>query len=277
MHAYKQPGTYRVKLLALDNGTCVGRDSTFTNVIVSQPAGFAGPDQVMCFDAGARLIATGGVTYQWENWSKTFKSNEASPLVNPTADDGYVVTISDAIGCTKKDTVNIRVVPGVELMFDYSKIYDCFNRPTIQVMNLSDPAEEVFFDFGDGTTSDLDATTHVYDQDGVFALRLLARKESCIYEQRVNVPVFELKVPNVITPDEFPENNSFVILYGGQKLSLSSLTSRVVIYNRWGGKVYESTNYQDDWSGENVEAGIYFYDLQVEGEATCKGWVQVIK
>jgi hypothetical protein len=105
----------------------------------------------------------------------------------------------------------------------------------------------------------------------------LGRKESCVYEERVDLPVFELKVPNVITPDEFPENNAFVILYGAKKLSLSSLTSSVVIYNRWGGKVYESNDYQDDWSGENVDAGVYYYDLQVEGEAACKGWVQVIK
>lgn len=277
MHAYKNPGTYRVKLLAIDIGTCVGRDSTFTNVVVSRPTGFAGPDQVMCFDAGTRLIATGGVTYQWENWDKTFKSNEASPKINPTEDDGYVVTIGDAIGCTKKDTVNIRVIPGIDLKFEYAKIHDCFSRPTVEVLNLSDPAEEVFFDFGDGTTSDLDATTHAYTQDGVFALKLVGRKEFCIYEERIDIPVFELKVPNVITPDEFPENNAFVILYGGKKLSLSSLTSSVVIYNRWGGKVFESNNYQDDWRGENVEAGIYYYDLKVEGEAACKGWVQVIK
>jgi hypothetical protein len=277
MHAYKEPGTYRVKLLAIDIGTCVGRDSTFTTVMVSRPTGFAGPDQVMCFDAGTRLIAAGGVTYQWENWDKTFKSNEASPKINPTEDDGYVVTIGDAIGCTKKDTVNIKVIPGIDLKFEYSKIYDCFNRPTIQLINQSEPSEEVFFDFGDGTTSDLDATTHVYNQDGIFGLRLVGLKESCVYESRVDLPVFELKVPNVITPDEFPENNAFVILYGGKKLSLSSLTSSVVIYNRWGGKVFESNNYQDDWSGENVEAGIYYYDLTVEGETSCKGWVQVIK
>lgn len=93
----------------------------------------------------------------------------------------------------------------------------------------------------------------------------------------IQVPVFELKVPNVITPDEFPENNKFVILYGGHKLSASSLTARVVIYNRWGAKVFESDNYQDDWDAGNVESGVYYYDIQVEDEASCKGWVQVIK
>lgn len=277
MHAYKEPGTYRVKLLAIDIGTCVGKDSTFTNVIISKPAGFAGPDQVMCFDAGARLIATGGAMYMWENWDKSFTSTLASPLVNPQKDDGYVVTITDANGCVKKDTVNIEVIPGIDLQFEYFKVYDCFSRPTLDVKNLTDPTEEVFFDFGDGTTSDLDAINHVFAADGTFNVRLLGRKESCIYEESVSLPIYELKVPNVITPDEFPENNTFTILYGGKRLSASSLIAHVVIFNRWGGKVYESEDYQDDWDGGNVGAGVYYYEIQIEGETTCKGWVQVIK
>ena len=135
----------------------------------------------------------------------------------------------------------------------------------------------IFFDFGDGTTSDLDETKHDYSEDGVFNVRLVGTKESCIYEEVVAIPIFELKVPNVITPDEHPENNTFVLLYGGNKLSASSLTAKVVIYNRWGGKVYESSNYQDDWDGGHVDAGVYYYTIDVEGEASCKGWVQVIK
>ena len=197
--------------------------------------------------------------------------------MNPVKDDGYRVTIADVNGCIKIDTVNITVIPGIDLQFEYAKLYDCFSRPSIQVQNLTDPAEEVFFDFGDGTTSDMDMTTHVFNEDGLFNVRLLGRKESCIYEEAVQLPVYELKVPNVITPDEFPENNVFVILYGGKKLSSSSLTARVVIFNRWGAKVLESDNYQDDWDAGNVESGVYYYDIQVEGEASCKGWVQVIK
>lgn len=277
VHVYEAPGTYRVKLLAVDLGTCIGRDSTYTNITVSKPTGFAGPDQVMCFDAGARLIAVGGVTYSWENWDKTFTSIQASPLVNPVEDDGYVVTITDANGCKVKDTVNVEVIPGMDLKFEYAKFYDCFSRPTLSVENLTDPSENVFFDFGDGTTSDLDETKHDYSTDGVFTVRLVGTKESCIYETFESVPIFELKVPNVITPDDHPENNTFVLLYGGNKLSASALKAHVIIYNRWGGKVYESADYQDDWDGKNVEAGVYYYSVEVEGEATCKGWVHVVK
>lgn len=277
MHRYNQPGTYRIKLLAIDAGTCVGMDSTFTQVVVSKPEGVAGPDADMCFNAGTQLTATGGVAYEWVNFNRTYTSSEQSPVVNPEEDDGYIVSIIDFNGCAKKDTVNVRVIPGVELDFSLSKTYDCFNRPTIQVQNLLPVDEQVFFDFGDGTTSDLEQTGHTYQQDGTYPVKLVAVKESCVYEKVISIPVYELKVPNVITPDEFPENNKFVIQYGGNKLSASSLSARVVIVNRWGKKVFESNNYQDDWDAGNVEAGMYFYEIQIPGEATCKGWLQVIK
>ncbi|MBX2896231.1 MAG: gliding motility-associated C-terminal domain-containing protein [Cyclobacteriaceae bacterium] len=277
MHRYKQPGTYRIKLLAIDAGTCVGMDSTFAQVVVTEAAGSAGPDVDMCFNAGTQLTATGGFTYSWINYNRTFTSNEQAPHVNPADDEVYIVTIADFNGCVKKDTVHVRVIPGVELDFSFSKTYDCFNRPTIQVQNLLPSGEQVFFDFGDGNTSDLDQTVHQYQQDGTYSVKLVGLKESCIYEKAVSIPVYELKVPNVITPDEYQENNKFVIQYGTNKLSASALTARVVIVNRWGKKVFESENYQDDWDAANVEAGMYFYEIQIPGEAVCKGWLHVIK
>lgn len=277
MHRYNQPGTYRVKLLAIDAGTCVGMDSTFTQVVVSKAAGEAGPDADMCFHAGTQLTASGGVSYEWRNVNNTFTSTEQSPVVNPEKDERYIVSIIDFNGCVKKDTVNIRVIPEIELDFSLAKVYNCFNRPTIQVQHLLSSDEPVFFDFGDGTTSDLEQTEHTYQQDGTYAVKLVGLKETCVYEKVMSIPVYELKVPNVITPDEFPENNKFVIQYGAGKLSASSLSARVVIVNRWGKKVFESQNYQDDWDAGNVEAGMYFYEIHIPGEAVCKGWLQVVK
>ncbi|MBX2898685.1 MAG: gliding motility-associated C-terminal domain-containing protein [Cyclobacteriaceae bacterium] len=277
MYRYQQPGTYRVKLLAIDAGTCVGIDSAFTMIYVTQAGGSAGPDLEMCWNAGTQLTASGGNSYLWETYDKKFTSTEQSPRVNPEKDTDYVVSISDSNGCTLKDTVHVRVIPNVEVDFDWQRKYDCVNRPTLEVENRSEANAEVFFDFGDGTTSDLDRTQHRYTADGTYAVRVVGKNEFCVFEKVKSIPVYQLKVPNVITPDEFPENNFFVIQYGSGKLSESSMQARVVIVNRWGKKVQESNNYQDDWDAANVEAGIYFYEIQIHGEATCKGWLQVIK
>jgi hypothetical protein len=275
-YQYLKPGVYSVKLKVIDLGTCLGVDSTSTTVTVNKAMGFAGEDQTMCFGAGTRLIAGGGIKYSWSTADGQI-STVASPSVNPEKDTPYFVTITDQNGCVEKDTVTVQVTPGIPLDFAFSKMYDCYNRPQLQVENLTDSDQQMFFDFGDGTTSDLTTISHEYASDGYYAVRLVGIRESCVYEERVDIPVFTLLVPNVITPDEYPENNFFQILYGGRPLSESSFQASLSIYNRWGGLIFSSNDYNDDWNAGNVQPGVYFYELTLENETTCKGWVQVIK
>jgi hypothetical protein len=37
------------------------------------------------------------------------------------------------------------------------------------------------------------------------------------------------------------------------------------VFNRWGVSVYESNDYQNDWSPTNLAAGTYFYILKPGG------------
>ena len=75
-------------------------------------------------------------------------------------------------------------------------------------------------------------------------------------------------IPNVITPNGDDKNQAFVIdnLKGDWTL---------IIYNRWGQAVYESPRYRNDWSGEGLNAGVYFYLLSKPGQEPAKGWVSI--
>jgi len=276
IHQYTTPGIYKVKLKAVDQGTCVGVDSTFTTIYVHLAAGFAGDDQTMCYGSGTTLLAGGGVSYVWFTTRATI-STVATPLVNPEEDTPYFVTITDKNGCQKKDTVNVNVIPGIDLDFSYVKIYDCYGRPQLDVENRTKSDISTFFDFGDGATSDLLTVNHEYEHDGTYPVKLIGNREGCVYEKRMDVPIYTLLVPNVFTPDEFPENNFFQILYGGRPVSESPLKVSLLVYNRWGGLVYKNNDYKNDWNASNVIAGTYYYDLIVENETACKGWVKVIK
>lgn len=276
IYQYMNPGVYKVKLKVIDLGTCLGVDSTSTTIYVNKATGFAGDDQDMCFDAGTKLIAGGGTQYSWST-SEGIISTSATPRVNPEKDTPYFISIIDQNGCIKEDTVNINVTPGIPLDFTYSKIYDCYSRPQLQVENLTDSDQQMFFDFGDGVTSDLTSGNHEYENDGTYLVRLVGIREACVYEKRMDIPVYTLLVPNVITPDEFPENNFFQILYGGRPISESPFKASLNVYNRWGGLIFGSGDYNDDWNASNVQSGVYFYELNLENETTCKGWVQVIK
>lgn len=78
-----------------------------------------------------------------------------------------------------------------------------------------------------------------------------------------------LFVPEGFSPNGDGVNDVFVISgANGKKVG-------VQIFNRWGSKVYESNNYQNDWGGTNDDKkelldATYYYIITVEGEAKAR-------
>ncbi len=83
---------------------------------------------------------------------------------------------------------------------------------------------------------------------------LIAVETSCV-----------LNIPNVITPDGTgPAVNEFFFVENLEKYPGSSLA----IYNRWGNKVFESSDYQNNWNGSKSVDGVYYYVLTVPVSGT---------
>uniref|UniRef100_UPI001CF8BCF6 T9SS type B sorting domain-containing protein n=1 Tax=Penaeicola halotolerans TaxID=2793196 RepID=UPI001CF8BCF6 len=84
-------------------------------------------------------------------------------------------------------------------------------------------------------------------------------------------------IPDVITPGRADGKNDRFVINGLQKFEKNKL----VIINRWNDHVYQSENYQNDWSANGLNAGTYYYVLtSIDGqgkEHIFKGWIQVIK
>ncbi|WP_296704786.1 gliding motility-associated C-terminal domain-containing protein [Algoriphagus sp.] len=98
-------------------------------------------------------------------------------------------------------------------------------------------------------------------------------------EDNLDTDVNEVKeffIPNVITPNSDGFNDQFEIK-GLNKFVSNKLT----ILTRWGDTIFEYNNYSNDWEAEGLDAGTYFYVLDVveEGGSTksFKGWIQVIR
>lgn len=89
------------------------------------------------------------------------------------------------------------------------------------------------------------------------------------------VPAREVEVPNVITPNGDGKNDRFIV----RNLEYYPL-AKLYIFNRWGQEVFTSNDYRNDWSGDNLEAGNYFYHLFVNDqgiELQYKGTVKIIR
>src|SRR5690606_28283218 len=70
-----------------------------------------------------------------------------------------------------------------------------------------------------------------------------------------------INIPNVITPNGDGKNDYFII----ENLHHHGVVG-LEIYNRWGRRVYETDNYQNDWGGAKNEGslvpeGVYFYRI----------------
>jgi hypothetical protein len=282
-HEYQNPGQYLVTLKAIDQGTCQVVDVASTVVTVNTAQSFVQNDDDVCFGSSYRLEAGGAADYYWISADSSFISSEARPAVSPPDTTTYYVTLTEANGCVRKDTVVLNVVPGMTPEFEWVKQPDCLARPEIFVRNLTDSLENtdlLFFDFGDGSTSDQPEATHAFENDGVYTVRLVGQRAFCVYEKSVAIPVFELFIPNVITPGQPVDNDVFTIRYGkveGVTPRDYGFTVALSIFNRWGRTVYQTNDYQYDWSGEGLAAGVYYFEVSIDGHAVCKSWLQLIK
>jgi len=62
-----------------------------------------------------------------------------------------------------------------------------------------------------------------------------------------------ITIPNVVTPNQDGINESFII----RNLLLYDYRP-IVIKNRWGRTVFQSSQYNNDWDGSNVPDGVYY-------------------
>ncbi|GAB2988158.1 hypothetical protein GCM10027049_30780 [Mucilaginibacter puniceus] len=85
-----------------------------------------------------------------------------------------------------------------------------------------------------------------------------------------------LNVPNIFTPNGDNVNDTFFIP-GLETYSDNEL----VIINRWGNHVYEKKDYKNDWAGQGLVEGTYYYVLRVKNRAgvwdVYKGYLTLVR
>jgi len=90
-----------------------------------------------------------------------------------------------------------------------------------------------------------------------------------------------LEVPNIFSPNNDGYNDEFRVK--ARELQ----TYNCVIYNRWGEKVFETTDFNESWNGKkmneggNLSAGAYYYVITGTGkkgqEFEFKGAIQLMR
>jgi hypothetical protein len=239
-------------------------------------------DGEICEGLTFQLIASGGITYRWFTEDFDLMSTSPSLVVQPESSTSYHVTVIDANNCDRIDTVNVDVVDSVDVEWQYRLNGNCNGLPSVSVQNVSPPADDVafYFDFGDGTISNEPELEHIYQNDGLYWLTFVAEKRICSFEDAVQIPIYNLLAPNIFTPEITPgHNDNFEIRFGSDMISPADagMPVQLVVHDRWGKTVFESSDYNNDWSAQGLASGVYYYQVRVGELVTCKTWLHIMK
>jgi hypothetical protein len=283
-HYYAAPGTYQVTMKAVDRGTCIGEDADTVVVHVYEKEAVIPDDAVICSGISHKLVASGAAFYEWRVLDVVI-SREASVEVTPKDSTDYIIKVTEALGCSYHDTVSVGVIKAIEPEFKVDRHWACqSDLPVIGIENTTQnilPGDIIYFDLGDGGTSGQQAFTHTYKDDGIYNVKLIGVREFCVNERIEQVPAFSILFPNVITPGvKDGMNDALRIRFGPEGQQTPSdfgFPVAIKIFNRWGDKVFESDDYQHNWSGENLSGGTYYYEATVSGHSTCRTWLHIRK
>lgn len=226
-------------------------------------------DTTLCNSEPVNLtvVASGGDGNYYYVWSINGIEGD-DVIVTPSQSTTYTVVVGDSCGSTPATgsfdvivegppTVTFDAVPSVTTILD----------PTIEFENTSDDGMVVVWDFGDSTNSVEENPVHIYQDTGVFTVKLIVMSQGgCIdslsYEVVVN-EIFAFYIPNAFTPTGDLLNDVFEVK------GLMQEDYEMHIFNRWGAKVFE-THTSEPWNGrvmntgEIVPQGTYSYYIRFD-------------
>ncbi|HEY8919894.1 MAG TPA: gliding motility-associated C-terminal domain-containing protein, partial [Chitinophaga sp.] len=94
---------------------------------------------------------------------------------------------------------------------------------------------------------------------------------------KLGISFSDLKVPTLFTPNGDGKNDAFEIRGLNQYAE-----NELVIINRWGNEVFRQKGYQNNWYGEGLNEGTYYYLLRLKktdgsGWEILKGYTTLIR
>jgi len=212
-------------------------------------------DTTICPGDNVMLNATGGTYYYWSPVSSLNNPHLSNPIASPVTSTIYTVT--GLPPCTNSETVSVSVIafnPAVNPPIQICKGNSVALSAIGGSMYLWVPTYGLNNEFSSSPVANPDSSTtyFVTISDGLC---------SKIVTTTVKVAECLLTIPNIFTPNGDQINDFFEINYKGSE------AYNLVIFNRWGKKIFESNDKDSQWNGKinNNDAadGVYYYVLTI--------------
>ena len=240
-------------------GTCTATSTfkvTVNTVNLSNRA-----DTSICIGSSFTPNLTGSATtFSWSPTTGVSNPNIVNPVLNPVVTTTYTVTATTG-SCSVTRTFKVTVLQGVTVFAGND--VSIFTGSSIQLQ-------------GTGTTG-----TYLWTPaTGLSATNILNPRANpsttTTYTLRITTPAgctntddvvvtvipYCVKPLNAFSPNGDGINDKWVVTGGGS----CTKNIRVLIFNRYGNKVYESADYKNDWGGtykgKPLPDGTYYYTIR---------------
>ncbi|MFP4691734.1 MAG: gliding motility-associated C-terminal domain-containing protein [Bacteroidales bacterium] len=222
------------------------------------------------------------VDYQWYQNGSPVQGNPAGVTAEEQGDHQFLLEVTDNFGCTYDTTVTVNVLPLPEAEINSElEIPICEGDSTLLTVNpLNNDGNNWVYQWQlEGQDlPDRTRDTLMVKNPGTYTVMIEDTISGCMsfIDIAVSDQNCDLTIPNVYTPNADGVNDEFEIL------NLEHYpNAQIVIYNRWGDKVFEHHDYYNNWwDGNNAPDGVYFYVLKYSrmGETRhAEGSVTIIR
>lgn len=274
-------GTYQFNYRV--TGSCATADEALINITIKEipQIPIAGADPIICEENELNLFATtvpNTITYNWTG-PNGFTSTQQNPTIisiSSLQNGVYTVHATQNECISGESSVSVLVNP----LPSFILTQDCVNNQyLVGVIKQNDvsynEATSTFNWSGpNGFTSNQSSITITGGDAGLYSLTIV-NQNGCETTNSIPVDRTNCFIPNVITPNNDGTNDS---------LDLTGFNvDKLEIFNRWGRKVYEKSNYLNEWHGQNRSGGIlpdstYYYIIKLATETEAKiGWIFLSK
>ncbi len=249
-------------------------DTGFVNVTATAPAVIsvdAGSDVTICPGVPTTLTATGATDYSWSPATALTTTNTASTTANPTTTITYTVTgTSECTTGPVSDSVTVTVLTALPLNVSAGEDMEICGT-TYPLMGTSTggyASNSYLWTIASGSTVDSIHTptspmaSVVPTEEGLNIYQFMVTDfcgDTASDYVAVNVIMdCKLTIPNIFTPNGDGKNDVFLIS------GIGMVTYSATIYDRWGKKVFESTDIKQSWDGKGADDGTYYYIITAE-------------
>lgn len=317
-------GDYYVSIVTTSQAglSCEGSDTIHIDMYEKPIFDFDVPDMTGCAPLNLRIENNStpeGSQYEWYilafddfgNSRLAYSSTQESPVFQLQDPGTYslIVKMTSPDGCrdslTMWNVISVNPQPIAEFEADPAISMMSENGGVVNFINYADESMvtgnsgSFYWDFGDGT---VDSTTfagpHTFTSWGDFNVTLHVESNSGCSSEIIHTVVIEqdLIFPNVITPNGDGINDVFAIENLNTNINPEDpdgyRNNHLMIYDRWGKKVYDAKNYDtyanngtiypgnQVFDASGLQDGVYYYSFHYKGKAktiTFNGSITVLR